>query len=822
MDMKKVIICEKPLLAKFAVSCISENFTLKKIKGSEHDNYFESEHYYITFAFGHLFEAYDIEDYTKEEGDWKLDNLPFFPPNNQFYFKLKQRKNSVTKKKETDPSIKKQFEAISYLINLTETSGIIHYGDAGREGEVIVRQIIRNANKSNKPVVRLWVNAMEKNTFMAAFSNMKPDSEYDNLANEGMARIKTDFLYGINLTRYISLKAKVPKGKPLRAGRVLCAMVYEIYLRELKIEQFCPEKYYLLVSNEKTNGEEIKLRFTDKYSIDDYINATEKCAQLNQAKAFVQSITTERKIINPGRLYSLTSLQSKLSSKFKISLDDSMKAIQSVYEQGYITYPRTNTEYLPEGEIDMAKSIINTFIKEGYDLEFRNSKTIFNSSKVEDHGALCPTTKIPEKLTGNEKIVYETVRNRFLAVFCKESCTVDKSVMEVICANEKFHINGNVLITAGFTKYDEKNLQDTMLPKLNEGDQVNINFQPVEAETKPPARYSVSSFNEFLENPFYEEKQTDEEKYNAIMKGLEIGTVASRTGIIHNMIMNGYISEKNQMYYLMPAGRYLIETMDKLGIRMTKEKTVETSSLLKKVFDNEMTEDQIIEITKKDVIGMFRNRDINIDDCISSGIMSASGFSGDPIGECPLCGGNIFEIHSGFICENNKRDSDECNFYLNKEDKYIQKISEKKLTSANVSALLRTGYFITKTKSAKGIEYETMLKLKMREDNRVGFEIFNILGKCPVCGGNVKIAPFGYICENTHNDQCFFILFRKDKFINAFLHKDLSLRQAMSIIKQGFFTAQVEKKNESGKYKLKFLVVVDRIEKKITWQKEFS
>lgn len=115
-----------------------------------------------------------------------------------------------------------------------------------------------------------------------------------------------------------------------------------------------------------------------------------------------------------------------------------------------------------------------------------------------------------------------------------------------------------------------------------------------------------------------------------------------------------------------------------------------------------------------------------------------------------------------------------------------------------------------------------MLKLKMREDNRVGFEIFNILGKCPVCGGNVKIAPFGYICENTHNDQCFFILFRKDKFINAFLHKDLSLRQAMSIIKQGFFTAQVEKKNKSGKYKLKFLVVIDRIEKKITWQKEFS
>lgn len=820
--MKKVIICEKPLLAKFAVSCISENFSPKKVKGSEYANYFESEHYFITFAFGHLFEAYDIEDYTKEEEVWKLDILPFFPPNNHFYFKLKQKKNKNTGKKETDPAIRKQFETISYLINLPETSGIIHYGDAAREGEVIIRQIIKNANKLNKPVVRLWVNAMEKGTFLSAFANMKPDSEYDNLANEGMARIKTDFLYGINLTRYITLKAKMPKGKPLRAGRVICGMLNELYLRELQIEQFIPEKYYVLVSDEETNGEKITLKLKEKYSINDYINAAERCGRLNQNNVFVKSITTERKVINPGKLYSLTTLQNKLSSKYKMTMDESMKAIQAVYENGFITYPRTNTEYLPEGEIEMTKKIIDALVKEGYDIEFRNSKTIFNSEKVEDHGALCPTSKIPVQLTGNEKIVYETVRNRFLAVFCKEPCTIDKSVMIISCGDEEFRIHGSIMITPGFTKYDEKEIKDIILPKLNEGDKVNVNFHPVEEETKPPARYSVSSFNDFLENPFCEEKQTDEEKYNAIMKGIEIGTVASRTYIIHNMLVNGYICEKNQLYYLLPTGRYLIETMDKLGICITKEKTVETAALLKKLYENEMTEDQVIEITKKDIQDMFINRDIDIDDCVSSGIISSSGFSGEPIGECPLCGGNVYEVNAGFICENNKRGSDECNFYLAKDDKYLKKVSGKKLTTTNVSSLLKTGYIIVKTKSQKGVEYETMLKLRMKDDNHVGWENYNVLGECPICKGHINIAPFGYICENNQNNKCFFVLFRQDKFINACIHKDLSLRQAMSAIKKGYFTVQVEKKDKTGKYKLKFSLNIDRIERKISWLREFA
>ena len=164
--MKKVIICEKPSLAKLVVSFMDEKFEWKKSQNSDKYTYCESPNYYVTFAFGHLFEAWDIEDYTKDEGEWKMDILPFCPPNNHFFFKLKQKKNPKTGKKEVDPAIKLQFETISRLINDPNTEGIIHCGDAGREGEIIVRQIIRNADKNNKPVVRLWFNAMTKESFM--------------------------------------------------------------------------------------------------------------------------------------------------------------------------------------------------------------------------------------------------------------------------------------------------------------------------------------------------------------------------------------------------------------------------------------------------------------------------------------------------------------------------------------------------------------------------------------------------------------------------------------------------------------------------------
>lgn len=823
--MKKIIICEKPSLARFVASCLSgrERFVTKSYKNSDRIRYYESDNYIVAAAHGHLFTAYDIGDYTKDDDEWKLDILPFCPPDNKFLFKLRQIRNKETGKMETDKEYRLLYESIYALLNREDVNGIIHCGDAAREGEIIVRQIVLNANKSNKPMVRLWLNAMAQEAFNEAFSNMQDDSAYDNYAREGMTRLKSDYLYGINLTRYLSLKGGAPKGKPFHAGRVKCGMLREIYDREMEIENFVPQKYYALVSKELTMDTEISLRVKEKFNMDEYESAVEMCGYLNQSGAQVTELETQRKKVGAGRLFSLISLQNWLSTKNKMSLAESMKYIQSVYEKGFITYPRTNTEYLPEEEKVTASGLIDMFNKAGYDLELKNSKKVFDSSKVEDHGALCPTKKIPQEkdLSANERIVYETVRNRFLAVFCKEDCLVDKSTMKIACGNETFTISGSILVQKGYLKYEEHERTDTLLPPLNKGDSVNVNFCPVEEETKPPARYTEATFNDFLENPFSKEKQTEEEKYELLMKGIEIGTVASRTSIISTLLSDHYMELKKGTYYLMPAGRYLIELMEKLGIDMTKEKTVETSALLRKVFNGELTENEVIEMVKADLEEMMKMRDLDVSTCVDEGVVTEKGFSGDPIGECPICGGGIYETKSGYMCENASFEEDSaCRFYLKKDgaNAYFKKVTGSDFKSTTLAAMLKYGYVPVKTKSKKQVEYETLIRFKIRDDGSIGFEINPVIGKCPICGDNVKATPFGYKCDR---EDCYYILFRNDKFIMSYQHKPLSIKQAMSVISKGSMTLTLEKKDKSGKYKMKFIQNIDRIEKKMSWTSQY-
>lgn len=824
--MKKVIICEKPSLARFAMSCMSkrEKFEAKKMNGASYVNYYESKSYIITCALGHLFEAYDVVDYTKDDGEWKLDILPFCPPNNHFYFKLHQSRNKQTGKKETNPDYKRQYDTIFQLINRNDVNGIIHYGDAGREGEIIIRQIVRNANNSNKPMIRLWVNAMVQSEFDAAFNNMLDDSEYDAYANEGDARLKMDWLYGINLTIFLSIKAGAPKGRPFHAGRVICGMLNEIYRRELEIENFVPEKYYALCSKEETMGNEITLRLKERYPLDDYEGAVSVCAILNEVGAVVSDIKTDRKKVGAGKLFSTTTLQNRMSTKYKMEISQTEKLAQSLYEKGYITYPRTNTEYLPEGEKEMAQKLIEVFQTQGYELAMKNSKLIFDSSKVEDHGALCPTIKIPgNELTADEQLVYDTIKNRFLAVFCKEDCLIDKSVMTITCADQVFTISGSIVVQKGYLQYEENNKKDTILPSLKIGDSVNVNFCPVQEETKPPSRYSESTFNEFLENPFAKAniEENDDEKYAALMQGVEIGTVASRPDIIKKMINDNYISVKNNIYYLMPAGRYLIDTMRALDIEMTKEKTVDISVLLKKVFNGELSENDVIEHTKTDLQEMFKNRNLDIRSCVDEGVVSEKGFSGEPLGECPVCGNNVYETRNGYICENASFEpGSECKFYIKKDniDAYFKKVTGSASKATTLSSMLKYGYVPVKTKTKNKTEYETLIRFKLRDDDTIGFEVNPVIGKCPICHQNVTATPFGYKCSN---ENCFYLIFRRDRFIMSFQHKEISIKQAMTILSKGYITLTLDKKDKSGKYKMKFTQNIDRIDKKITWSNEF-
>ena len=311
------------------------------------------------------------------------------------------------------------------LCNREDVTSIVNAGDADREGEIIVRLCINNSIKTDKAQKRLWLPDQTPETVKRALSEMKDEREYDNLASEGFARTYIDWLYGVNLTRYATIRT----GKLLRVGRVIVPIVKAIYDRDMEIRNFTPEKYYVISSAEETKGEKIELVSKQKFTKDELSKAEDSAKLYNEAGAVVTDVTSKKENIYPGKLFSLSTLQNVLGEKYKMSMTDSLRIIQKLYEEGYLTYPRTNSEYLATAEKDKVRSILKSVSSLGYPVKFRDSKYIFDDSKIESHSALTPTYKIPknESLSDDEKKVYSTVFRRFVAVFCSEECLAEKS-----------------------------------------------------------------------------------------------------------------------------------------------------------------------------------------------------------------------------------------------------------------------------------------------------------------------------------------------------------------------------------------------------------
>ena len=644
-----LIIAEKPSLARNIVAGIG---TMKKL-----DGYFENEEYIVTWAFGHLFTLYDIEDYSEkkcENPKWNLDNIPCYPET--FKFSLKKDKS-----KQIDKGILKQFNIIKSLCNREDVVQIVNAGDSDREGEIIVRLCIENALNSEKKLTRLWLPDQTPETVKQGLLEMKDEIEYNNLANEGFARTYIDWLYGVNLTRFATLKT----GTLLRVGRVIVPIVKAIYDRDKAIKNFVPDIYYGISSEEKTKDEIVELNSKEKFDKNDIKKAINLCEKYNNEKAIVTNKSVKKDTLQPGKLYSLTKLQNYLGKKYKMPMDKSLSIVQKLYEEGYLTYPRTNSEYLATNEKDKIKKIIENISKLNYPIKFKDKKTIFDDSKIESHSALTPTYKLPNlnNLTDDEKIVYKSVLNRFVAVFCSEECKIEKTEIKIKVGDlEEFVLKGNVIIEAGWTKYDEYSKNDKILPNLNINDEVNIKFEPKEKKKTPPKHYTIETLNNYLKNPFKEDKakldeenDDDTEDYKAIFEGLELGTEATRTGIIENAINSKYIELKKDVYYILPGGEYLIDSLMQMNINMDKYKTSTLGQGLKKVYRGEITINDVVDLTKKEINEVFDKRN-------NCGLNTDTGFFNDVIGTCPICGKNVVKTRFNYGCAGYREG---CNFKIN-------------------------------------------------------------------------------------------------------------------------------------------------------------
>ncbi len=665
----KLIIAEKPSLGRNIAEGIG---SMNKRRG-----YLENNEYIVTWAFGHLFSLEDIEHYNPSPaGKWSMDNLPCFPE--KFDFALRKGTN-----KEPDEGVREQFELIKTLCNRPDVDTIINAGDADREGEIIVRLCILNALESEKKLCRLWLPDQTPETVAKALCEMKEETEYDNLANEGFARTYIDWLYGVNLTRYATIRT----GLLLRVGRVIIPIVKAIYDRDMQIKSFVPEIYYGLKSVAETNGESIELNSKLKFTKDERAKAEETAKKYNEQKAVVTAVKRKKDKIDAGKLYSLSKLQNVLSKRYKMNMTESLEIVQKLYEMGYLTYPRTNSEYLATAEKDKIKKIVENFKGMGYKLKFREDKGVFDDKKIESHSALTPTYKIPAKgvLSEKQMQVYSTVVHRFAAVFCEEECLADKTEIKINLGElEEFTLKGAVILQKGWTVYDTYTSKDKILPRLEKGDEVNINFEVAEKETAPPKHYTVETLNNYLKNPFKEDKAKgeenenadDSEDYRAIFEGLELGTEATRTGIIENACKSKYILLKKDVYTILPDGIFLIESLSRMNISMDKYKTSQLGKALKQVYRGEIEVMDSVEMAKKEIAAVFERKEMPVEND------DYTGSFGDVVGKCPICARDVVRGRYKYGCSGYKEG---CDFGVSIN------ICSRNISVSNIKLLLETG-----------------------------------------------------------------------------------------------------------------------------------
>ncbi len=765
-----LIIAEKPSLARNIASAIGQ---LRR-----RDGYLEGEEYLVTWAFGHLFSLCDIEEYTGEQagGRWTMEHLPCFPE--EFRFTLRKGDD----KKTVDAGVQKQFGVISALCGREDVDTIVNAGDADREGEIIVRLCISNAGDvcRGKALKRLWLPDQTPQTIRDSLANLQDESAYDRLADEGFARTYIDWLYGVNLTRYATLRT----GLLLRVGRVIVPIVKAIYERDLAIRNFVPGVYLSPVSKECTHGETVELVSKQKFEPADRTKAEELCRRYNEAGATVKSVRRKKEKLSPGKLFSLSKLQSFLGKKYKMSMQESLDVVQKLYEEGYLTYPRTNSEYLATAEKEKVRKILASCEKLGYPVRFKDGKNIFDDSKIESHSALTPTYKIPAKgaLSERQTLVYAAVFRRFVAVFCAEDCVVERTEIVISVGDlEEFTLKGTVMREKGWTKFDERTQKDRELPPLEKGETVCIDFRPVEKETSPPKHYTIETLNNYLKNPFREEKAAakerdgaddadaagdadDREEYRAIFEGLELGTEATRTGIIDNARKSNYIQLKKDVYTILPDGEFLVNSLEELGIVMDKYRTSELGKALKDVFHGVMTVSESVRLAEERISAAFSACPADSD----------TGYFGEIVGSCPLCGGDVRRMRDFYGCANYREG---CKFSVRTHicDRVIPTDALRKLLSGEETGVL-DGFRSKKT----GQPFSASLRLD--ESGKATF-VFpdrrepkkQSVPVCPLCGKAIVKGKTAYGCSGWKDGCTFRLPFEKDG-------KRLTDREAFALI----------------------------------------
>ena len=571
---KTLIIAEKPSVAADLARVLGRK--LGKLKKSETDGSYANDSIIITSAVGHLVEQKKPQTEDGKSLPWKMDYLPVMP-----------------RSMELEPIAKSsdRLKKVLKLARSKEVNMLVNACDAGREGELIFRNIIRYG-KIKKPLKRLWMQSMTDDSILEAWSTLKSDEEMLNLADAAVCRSESDWLVGLNSTRALTaLQSGVGGFNVTPTGRVQTPTLALLAARQKDILAFTPETYHEVHATFTARGGSYEGRWYDvswkkdekapqrtKERLWDADTAAAIATRCQGRPGAVQE--TRKPVSMPAPLlFDLTSLQKEASNRFGFSARRTLQIAQECYEKHKVlTYPRTDSKFLPNDYLKVATRTVGAIAENMPEFaayangilenrSVRPNKRVFDSSKVSDHFAIIPTGKFVN-LTGDAARIFTLVVQRFLGVFMPNAEYEDTERTTVVTspgAEDHFYTHGRVMLTPGWRALygPDKRKKDELCPVAPRESVTTTRVEATADQTKAPAAYTEATLLTAMETAG---KLVEDEDLADAMKERGLGTPATRAAIIEGLITQEYIAREGKELIATRRGMDLIDLLGKIGL----------------------------------------------------------------------------------------------------------------------------------------------------------------------------------------------------------------------------------------------------------------
>jgi DNA topoisomerase-3 len=648
---------------------------------------------------------------------------------------------------------------------------VVNACDAGREGELIFAYLYEKA-KGKKPVKRLWLNSMTTAAMKSALASLRPAQEFERLEEAARSRSEADWIVGMNATRAATIRLRSSFDGAVSLGRVQTPTLAIVARREEEIKAFKPEPYWLVDAtfaaagagagrdpvNQSASGERVYVGHFQAPAGSPGATKGPRIGTEEEALAIVGACEGRAGTITKlekkeqrekaPMLYDLTTLQREANNRYGFSARRTLSAAQRLYEEHKaLTYPRTNSRYLPSDMVEEIKPIAELV---GSQAEYRKGAEyvtaldvlplarVVNDEKVTDHHAIIPTRSEHnlEKMGSDDRRIYDMAVRRFLAVFHPEAVFENTRVETTVVpvdeqsgAGHVFRTRGKLLLVPGWrgvydevaadakgadTKADSEEDEETdqQLPRLLQDEQVQTRkIESLRKETKPPRRYSDASLLGAMETAG---KLVDDDELREAMKDSGIGTPATRAAIIERLITVGYIERDGRAHVATEKGLNVIRLLNEHAL---------TSPGLTGSWEQRLGQIERGEESRKkfmsDIAGFADETVKELDETLKDVRIPRA-----RLGPCPVCGHEIVENRKGYSCW--AREDPGCGFVIWKAK------AGKTLPLAIAKELIKTGYTaqaVTGFRGRSGRSFRAHLALSQTDEGKWRVEFDELWAK---------------------------------------------------------------------------------------------